>query len=79
MSELRYTKNPYGVNVCCCCGSCAHKDYTRAFGKRFCAQHNKEVAASDLCDDWQMSESLKRVGRSQGVVRDKDTKEVVIR
>ena len=72
MSELRYTKNPYGIKVCCSCGSCAHKDNTRVFGKRFCSKHNKEVAATDVCDDWLMNKPLKKVGASRGKVKSKD-------
>ena len=76
--EGRFIRNPFGILVKRCCASCGHKDLTRAVSLRRCAKHHKDVTASDVCDDWQMSQELQQAGRSQGAVRDKDTKEVII-
>ena len=72
------TRNQFGIMVKRCCASCRYKDLTRAVSLRRCAKHHRNVSAGDVCNDWQMSEQLQLAGKSQGAVRDKDTKEVVI-
>lgn len=76
--RTRFTRNAYGIQVKRCCASCQYKDLTRAFSLRRCMKHHKDVEPSDCCKHWQMSEQLQLAGKSQGAVRDKDTKEVVI-
>jgi hypothetical protein len=47
-------------------------------GKRLCSLNDKEVEALKVCRKWQLCEGLKNAGRKSGVVRDIETKEVVI-
>ena len=75
---IRNVRNRYGVKVRKCCLSCAFKDYL-ADGTRICTKHdNEEVTGRDKCKLWVRSDGMKNAGRGGGVVRDRDTKEVVI-
>ena len=76
--RTRFTRNAYGIQVKRCCASCQYKDLTRAFSLRRCMKHHKDVEPSGCCKHWVMSGTMKSAGCSMGVVRDKDTKEVII-
>ena len=78
MRKGSFVPNSHGIAVRVWCASCRYKDLTRAVSLRRCAKHHRNVSAGDVCNDWQMSEQLQLAGKSQGAVRDKDTKEVVI-
>ena len=77
MEKKIFTRNPYGIRIKMCCASCEHKRITRSMTARFCKEHARGVQSSDLCECWKMSFQMKAVGKSQGDVRDKDTKEVL--
>ena len=72
-----YERKQYGIAYKRSCASCALKKY-RYNGKRLCSLNNKMVEALDVCDYWQMTEGLLNAGRKSGVVKDIETKEVVI-
>ena len=72
------TTNKYGIVVKMCCASCAYKEATRIYGVRICTQDNKEVPRCHVCDNWKMNKTLQALGREWGVVKDKETKEVII-
>lgn len=74
---MEFERNQFGIRYKQCCASCALKKYTYT-GKRLCSLNNKEVEAHNVCRKWQMSEGMKNAGRKSGVVRDIETKEVVI-
>ena len=74
---MEFERNQFGIVYKKCCASCALKKYSYD-GKRLCSLNNKEVGALHICRKWQMSEGLKNAGRKSGVVRDIETKEVVI-
>jgi hypothetical protein len=71
-------KNPYGIEVKVCCASCQHKDNTRLINSRWCKKRARAVAADNVCSLWAMSFGMRHAGGSQGSVRDKDTKEIII-
>ena len=75
--ESLYVRNNCGIRVKRCCASCAKKDYN-AQAKRICTLTQKRVKATELCEQWAMHEGLVNLGRRRGVVRDIDTKEVII-
>ena len=77
MERKIFTRNPYDIRIKKCCASCEHKVLTRAFSARFCKEHARKVQSSDLCPKWKIARHLKAVGKSQGDVREKDTKEVL--
>ena len=70
-----FEENAYGIAVKRCCASCRYKEVSRLVRSRRCVKHKKIVKPSDVCDDWEMSETLKSAGRSKGVVRDVKTKQ----
>ena len=76
-NDSHYEFNAYNIRFKKGCASCALKGYQNN-GKRICTRDHIGVKASHCCDQWQMSEGLSACGRHCGVVRDKDTKEVVI-
>lgn len=77
MGKKTFTRNPYGIRIKMCCASCEHKDLTRSLTERYCKEHARKVKPSGFCQNWKINSVLKAVGKSQGDVRDKDTKEVV--
>ncbi len=77
-ARITSTKNAYGICIKKCCASCKHKYYNDN-GTRMCAKSEKKVKALYKCRSWRMSKGMKNAGMSGGVVRDKDTKEVIIR
>lgn len=70
-------RNAQGIKVRRCCASCQSKciDY---IGKRTCAKTGEKVKPDFRCSKWLMSDNCQKVGLNQGVVRDKETKEVII-
>lgn len=77
MERRIFVRNQFGIKVKKCCASCAFKDLKRAVTKRYCKEHARSVNPSVVCERWKMSNLLKQVGKTQGDVRDKDTKEVL--
>ncbi len=73
------TRNERGVSVKMCCVSCALKKITPV-GKRICSLSDEKVDALDYCPEWLMDEGLRHAGRNRGgLVRDRDTKEIIIK
>ena len=77
MKQIIYVTNPQGFAVKKCCMACRWKALTRAVGMRRCTKTKKDVKPLHSCKSWEMSETMKLAGKSQGVVRDKDTKEIL--
>ena len=79
MSEIRITsvRNAHDVKVKRCCASCQHKCIEKD-GTRVCAMMMLSVQQKFRCRKWQMSDGMKKAGRGGGVVRDIETKEIVI-
>ena len=75
---LVYVGNPYGVKILKCCASCHYKVVNNE-GDRICALANLIVKQKFVCSRYQLSDSLKVVGKGGGTVKHKDTKEIVIR
>ena len=73
-----FVVNAYHAPVMKCCMSCAHKQFTRLFSKRYCTEHEREVKPTQVCSLWKMSDQLKTAGSGLGTVRDIVTKEVII-
>ena len=48
-------------------------------GTRVCQKMGLKVDRKYKCRKWEMSDGLKNAGKSGGVVKDKETKEIVIR
>lgn len=70
--------NPYHVKVKVCCASCQHKEVLKD-GSRCCNKTKQTVEATDVCQQWQMSDGLKKVGLQTGaVVRLVGTQEIII-
>jgi len=75
---LRIERNKCGIRIKKCCASCAFRDF-RANSVRYCTQTGDSVEGSHYCEQWQMAEGLKNLGRRKGVVRDIVTKEVILK
>ena len=77
--EIRITsvRNAHGVKVKRCCASCQHKCIEKD-GTRFCALKMMVVEQKFKCKQWQMSDGMNNAGKGGGVVRDIETKEIVI-
>ena len=75
--RITSVRNAHGVKVKRCCASCQHK-CIESDGTRVCAQMMIKVEQKFKCKQWQMSDGLKNAGKSGGVVRLKETKEIVI-
>ncbi len=76
---VSYTMNERGIKIRKCCASCAYKCIT-SVGKRICSLTDEKVDARFLCPEWDLNEVLQNAGRFRGgVVRDIDTKEVILR
>ena len=76
--EIRITsvRNAHGCKIKKCCASCQHKCIE---GTRVCASMMLKVQQKFKCKKWQMSDGLKNAGKGGGVVRNIETKEIVIR
>ena len=66
---LKSVRNPLGIEVNVCCGSCAFKNIEGYNPKRLCEKKEIEVDTFDCCDDWQMSKHLQHVGEELGRVK----------
>ena len=75
--RITSVRNAHGVKVKRCCASCQHK-CIETDGTRFCAQMMIKVEQRFRCKQWQMSDGLKNAGKGGGVVRLKETTEIVI-
>ena len=77
--EIRITsvRNAHGCKIKKCCASCQHK-CIKNDGTRFCALKMMVVEQKFKCKKWQMSDGMNNAGKGGGVVRDKETKEIVI-
>ena len=53
--------NSHCIEVKKACMSCAYKDVTRMRRTRFCTLRNEEVDKYGLCEQWEMSELLKKL------------------
>ena len=76
---LESVTNGYGIRINRSCMSCAHKDYTRANKLRLCCVTLDQVSQYHVCEKWTLSEQLEKAGSGNGVVRDRITKEIVIK
>ena len=76
--RIMSVRNAHGVKVKRCCASCQHK-CIETDGTRVCAQMMIKVQQKFKCKKWQMSDGLKNAGKGGGVVRNIETKEIVIR
>ena len=52
-------KNGFGIRIKRCCASCAYKELTRLVTQRRCTKLKKNVKPSDVCKDWEMSETFR--------------------
>ena len=77
--SLETVTNGYGIRINMACISCAHKDYTRANKLRLCCVTLDQVSQYHVCEKWTLSEQLEKAGSGNGVVRDRITKEIVIK
>ena len=76
--KMETVMNAYHIKVNKMCGSCKHKE-CMSDGSRVCQKMGLKVEQRYLCRQWEMSDGLKNAGRSGGVVRERDTKEIIIR
>ena len=77
--EIRFTsvRNAHGCKIKKCCASCQHK-CIEGDGTRVCASMLLKVQQKFKCKKWQMSDGLKNAGKGGGVVRNIETKEIII-
>ena len=75
--KITSVRNAYDIKVKRCCASCQHKCVDKD-GNRVCAQMMIIVEQKFRCKQWQMSDSMKNAGKGGGVVRLKDTTEIII-
>ena len=68
----------YYIKVTKCCASCAHKEIDE-MGERTCKVTKQRTEPSDRYRKWIMAKGLQNAGKSGGVVRDLETKEIVIK
>ena len=78
---VRIERNNCGIQIKKCCASCAFRviKVINADCERRCSQTGQTVEGTDYCEQWQMAEGLKNLGRRRGVVRDIVTKEVILK
>ena len=84
--RLYTCKNAHGCKIKKCCASCQHKciescqhKCIESDGTRVCASMMLKVQQKFKCKKWQMSDGLKNAGKGGGVVRNIETKEILIR
>ena len=78
MRNRKCVRNQFGICVKKMCASCLYKKETRAVTLRYCTKKRQRVSPHGVCFRWKMSKQLIMVGNALGVVRDKETKEVII-
>lgn len=72
-------RTKYGVRVRACCASCVFKEILRN-GSRTCSAHDyRQVASCDGCKDWIMAECLMNAGMGTGMVKSRESKEIILR
>ena len=54
--------NKYGIEVKVCCASCKYKKLTRTT-MRYCRMKKVKVSPHGVCDQWEMSNLLKSIGK----------------
>ena len=71
--------NMYRVRIKKWCASCKYKEVLND-GTRVCSKMKLKVPQDLVCQNWQMSDSLKKAGLQTGaVVRLKGTQEIIIK
>ena len=71
--------NMYRVRIKKWCASCKYKEVLND-GTRVCSKMKLKVPQDLVCQNWQMSDGLKKVGLQTGaVVRLKGTQEIIIK
>ena len=71
--------NMYRVRIKKWCASCKYKEVLND-GTRVCSKMKLKVPQDLVCQKWQMSDGLKKVGLQTGaVVRLKGTQEIIIK
>lgn len=71
-------RTQYGVKVRACCASCFFKEIMRN-GSRTCSLHDyKQVASCYGCNKWIMAEWLMNAGLGTGIVRNRETKKIIL-
>ncbi len=75
--KIGFTRNKHGIKVKRWCASCLHLEYD-VYGNRMCTLWNAKVMGCNRCKKWVMKEGLHMAGKGTGVVRDKETKEVIL-
>ena len=69
MEQMTMVRNSSGIPIIKACMSCAHKSCTRLWTARYCEQHQIDVGRDDVCEQWEMSETMKAAGRSEGKIK----------
>lgn len=75
---ILHIRNRHGIRMARCCMSCAYKEYTRTTKLRLCILDGIVHRRCHVCHDWEMSLAMQAAGNSTGVVRDINTKQVII-
>ena len=75
---MKMVFNAYYVKVKNICASCQHRGVKKD-GTRVCALMMLKVQQMFKCRQWQMSDGLRNAGKGDGVVRLRETKEIVIK
>ena len=76
--KKEYVQNKFHIKVRRWCGSCAHKIVDKD-GRRVCAAMQLLVTRTMQCRKWEMDEAFVKAGKAEGVIKDKDTKDIIIR
>ena len=74
---MKMVFNAYYIKVKKICASCQHR-CVKKDGTRVCALMMLKVQQMFKCRQWQMSDGLRNAGKGEGVVRLRETKEIVI-
>ena len=69
MEKIEMVRNSFDIPVIIACMSCAHKSCTRLWTARYCELHQINVGRDDVCEQWEMSETMKAAGRSEGKIK----------
>ena len=76
-AQQERVRNTRGTWINKGCMSCQHRKYIGS--KRLCRLTEKEVTSRFICPQWELSDGMKNAGLANGgVVRQRDTKEVII-
>jgi len=70
--------NAYHIRVKKICASCKHKECMND-GTRVCHKMELKVEQQFKCRQWEMADGLRNAGKGDGVVRLRETKEIVIK